>query len=335
MYRCQSALKLVEINDRYRIFHRFRPSTVVDLAAAPGGFAQVALELMHLPENAPKSALSPMVVAVDQRPIDPMPGLVVVRGNILQHQRILRTVQSALSLMRAPPTSPPRVLSSAHTAPQTRCVDMVLHDGVSVVKGQRAFSVTYAQNQMALSSLLLGSKLFQRHGLISDLPTDAVPHRSSNPEGLISRSTSAPRSSSAVLPVCFVSKVLQSDHFAQVLAATQALFCHVQAFKPAASRPESLERYVVATHFQLAAWQRLTSPHAPTVPQNWQRRSKHHRSAASVSLFSMPPALEDCGDAHRIAWNCLGCGRTCMGCQPCLQCGPYRPAENAGERSAH
>ncbi|CAJ1991250.1 FtsJ-like methyltransferase [Leishmania donovani] len=60
MYRCQSALKLLEINDRYRIFHRLRPSTVVDLAAAPGGFAQVALELMHLPENAPQSALPPM-----------------------------------------------------------------------------------------------------------------------------------------------------------------------------------------------------------------------------------------------------------------------------------
>ncbi|GET91062.1 hypothetical protein, conserved [Leishmania tarentolae] len=331
MYRCQSALKLAEINDHYRIFHRFRPSTVVDLAAAPGGFAQVALELMRLPENESKSELPPIVIAVDQRPIDPMPGLVTVRGNILQHHRILKTVQAALSLRRAPTTGPLSMSSSAHTAPPTRSVDMVLHDGVSVVKGQRAFSVTYAQNQMALSTLLLACKLFQRYGSVPDLSTDVVPHRLSKPGGRVSYSTSAPQPSSAVLPVCFVSKVLQCNHFAQVLAATQALFRHVKTFKLVSSRPESLERYVVATHFQLAAWQRLTVSRASTVPQDSQRHRDLHASAASVSLFSMPPAVEDCGDVHHIAWNCLGCGRACMGCRPCVQCGPYRAAEHARE----
>ncbi|KAG5471290.1 hypothetical protein LSCM1_01364 [Leishmania martiniquensis] len=312
MYRCQSALKLIELHDRYEIFHRFRPSTVVDLAAAPGGFAQAALELMHLPKNAPHSGLPPLVIAVDQRPIDPMPGLVAVRGDILQHQQILRAVEGVFSDATAPGTRPPPLLScAASAAPLARSVDMVFHDGVSVVKGQRAFSVTYAQNQMALSALLLASKLFQHFGPTPRLPTIAAQHSSS--------------ASPPMLSVCFVSKVLQGQHFAQVLAATRALFRYVRACKPLASRPESLEWYVVATHFQLATWQQLTAPHTPTL----QPRRDPNRSAKSASLFSMPPAPDDCSGAHRIVWNCFGCGRTCVGCQPCGRCGPYRPVERA------
>ncbi|KAG5471599.1 hypothetical protein LSCM4_03148 [Leishmania orientalis] len=330
MYRCQSAMKLIELNGRYQLFHRFRPSTVVDLAAAPGGFAQAALELMHPPESAPPSTLPPMVIAVDQRPIDPLPGLVAVRGNILQHHRILQTVQCALSHAGAPHTSPPRLSSSAYAAPLERSVDMVLHDGVSVVKGQRAFSVTYAQNQMALSSLLLASKLFQRFGPTPHVPTNAEQHPSSETGGRIHRNAAAANSLSSVLSVCFVSKVLECRHFAQVFAATRALFRHVSAFKPLTSRSESLERYVVASHFQLAAWQRLTTPHAPALQSNPRPRRDHRRSTASASLFSMPPAPDDCGDVRHIIWNCLGCGRTCMGCHPCGHCGPYRSVD--GER---
>ncbi|CBZ14784.1 conserved hypothetical protein [Leishmania braziliensis MHOM/BR/75/M2904] len=329
MYRCQSAWKLLELNDRYRIFHQFHPSTVVDLAAAPGGFAQAALELMHIQETARPSSLPPMVIAVDQRPIDPMPGLLAVRGNILQHQRILQAVQGVFSHMRAPTASPSRLSSSTQTVPLARSVDMVLHDGVSVVKGQRAFSVTYAQNQMALSALLLAGKLFRRFGPMPDLPAEAEKHPSNKRDERISHRTSAPRSSPAVLPVCFVSKVLHCHHFGQVLRATRALFRHVKTSKLLASRSESLERYVVATDFQLAAWQRLTTAHVPTWPQNLQRHREQSRSTASASLFSMPPAPEDCGDVHHIVWNCLGCGRTCTGCQPCMQCGPYQPVVDA------
>ncbi|KAG5497536.1 hypothetical protein JKF63_03800 [Porcisia hertigi] len=328
MYRCQSAEKLVELNERYRIFGRFRPSTIVDLAAAPGGFAQVALELMRTQWIAPQSALPPVVIAVDQRPIAPMPGLVAVRGNILQHQRILHTVQGILSQRTVSTKSSPLASSSARTAPLVRSVDMVLHDGVSVVKGQRTSSITYAQNQMALSSLLLASKLFQRFGPMPDLSTEAERPHPRKPEGCVSGSTSAPHVSSPVLPVCFVSKVLYCDHFPQVLAATRTLFRHVSTCKPLATRPDSLERYVVATHFQPAVWRRLTAPHAPAPQKNLNRRRKRNRPAASASLFSMAPAPEDCDRAHNIVWTCLGCGRTCLGCQPCVQCGPYRAEED-------
>ncbi|KAK7195123.1 FtsJ-like methyltransferase [Novymonas esmeraldas] len=322
VYRCQSAWKLVELEERFRLFQRLRPDTVVDLAAAPGGFSQVALQKMQSRRDAAPPLVSPMVIAIDQRPIDPMPGLVVARGNILQHQRILETVRSA-PLQHSSSPSPPTVTympSPARPARRPRrCVDAVLHDGVSVVKGQHTFSVTYAQNQMALSTLLLAGKLFQQLGPTQDTIAEDI----RSPQSRKSSQTPARGSASpAMLPVCFVSKVLVSCHSPQVVAATRAMFRHVHTFKPPASRPESLETYVVATHFRLAEWERLCRPHRAA------------SSPSAAALFSMPPAPEDCDGVERLLWNCLGCGRTCVGVQPCALCGSCTLAEghSAGTR---
>ena len=343
IYRCQSAYKLVELNEQFRLFSRFHPRTVVDLAAAPGGFAQVALELMHQakPPTPTLRVLPPLVIAVDQRPIDPLPGLVAVRGNILQHQQILQTVQQTLHR------------ADTRTGP-ARTVDMVLHDGVSVVKGQHAFSVTYAQNQMALSTLLLASKLFLRFGPQSRSSTKAKEKRHEHEKtGADHRTPASPSAtttskvggvlspsmrltSSSALPVCFVSKVQRSPHFSQVMAATNALFRHVAVFKPEASRAESQETYVVATHFLPHHWQLLLkasrhSQYTEAVGDELKSKTKPKRSSFKISpaLFSMPPARDDCSDTHHMVWSCLGCGRTCVGVQPCAQCGAFVPARCA------
>ncbi|KPA73887.1 hypothetical protein ABB37_09504 [Leptomonas pyrrhocoris] len=349
MYRCQSAHKLVELDARFHLFARFHPHTVVDLAAAPGGFAQVALERMQsaapqAPSSSPVIEPPPMVIAVDQRPIQPLPGLVTVRGNILQHQQMLQSVQRTLH-----PT-PSRSSAAADVGPP-RTVDMVLHDGVSVVKGQHAFSVTYAQNQMALSTLLLASKMFLQFGPAHDkgetrkgnrTEREMKPHTdspsSSNATTPGNRTAPSAHPTSATLPVCFVSKLLRSLHSAQVVAATSALFRYVSVVKPQASRAESQETYIVAMHFQPHRWQQLVNferHHGHREAETRERsRSKwmpkRHSLEINPSLFSMPPAVEDCGDARRMVWSCLGCGRTCMGVQPCVQCGAFASASRAG-----
>ncbi|KPI90296.1 hypothetical protein ABL78_0522 [Leptomonas seymouri] len=347
IYRCQSAYKLVELDARFHLFSRFRPHIVVDLAAAPGGFAQVALELMQKAgHQVPPPSLrrySPMVIAVDQRPIEPLPGLVTVRGNILQHQSVLQAVQRTLHQEQSTRTA------STELEP-LRTVDMVLHDGVSVVKGQHAFSVTYAQNQMALSALLLASKLFHQpyaphrnSGLRNGKRSEewVKPHAHRHPSSC-ARTAGGSSSASALqtpstLPVCFVSKVLRSPHFAQVVTATRALFHHVAVFKPQASRAESQETYVVATHFQPHHWQQLVDfnrhqRHRDPGARERLRATKSKYSPLEISpaLFCMPPAVEDCGGARHIVWNCLGCGQTCMGPQPCVQCGVFAAARRAG-----
>jgi 23S rRNA (uridine2552-2'-O)-methyltransferase len=69
--RSRAAFKLAYLDDR---FHLFRPGgRVLDLGAAPGGWAVVALERVG-----PRGG----VVAVDPRPIAPLAGVRIVRGRV-------------------------------------------------------------------------------------------------------------------------------------------------------------------------------------------------------------------------------------------------------------
>ena len=69
--RSRAAFKLAYLDDR---FHLLRPGArVLDLGAAPGGWSVIALERVG-----PRGH----VVAVDPRPIEPAPGLRVVRGRV-------------------------------------------------------------------------------------------------------------------------------------------------------------------------------------------------------------------------------------------------------------
>ncbi|RNF18540.1 putative FtsJ cell division protein [Trypanosoma conorhini] len=157
MYRCRSAHKLLELD---AAFHLFAPPcrTVVDLAAAPGGFAEVALQQMARAAAGSAAGLRPVVVAFDQRPMEPMQGLLPVLCDINDHARVMAHTSSLL-----------RRLQAADGGPR-RDVHAVLHDGVSVVKAQSSFSVTYGQNQMALGALRLACSFFA-------LPAHTTPAR--------------------------------------------------------------------------------------------------------------------------------------------------------------
>jgi len=74
-YRARSAFKLIEIDEKYRLL---KPGArVVDLGAAPGGWAQVAvLRTKSPPEN-------PLVVGIDILDIDPLPGAIFLKEDFL------------------------------------------------------------------------------------------------------------------------------------------------------------------------------------------------------------------------------------------------------------
>ncbi len=66
-YRSRAAYKLMEIDDRQRLF---RPGgRVVDLGAAPGGWSQVAAARVGRPEGRGR------IVAIDILEMDPLPGV--------------------------------------------------------------------------------------------------------------------------------------------------------------------------------------------------------------------------------------------------------------------
>jgi len=77
-YRSRAAYKLKQINDRYHLIHR--GDVVVDLGCAPGSWSQVAAELVG-PEGT--------VIGLDLLPVDPIPGVTILQGDILEAEAIV------------------------------------------------------------------------------------------------------------------------------------------------------------------------------------------------------------------------------------------------------
>ena len=69
-WRSRAAFKLIELDDRFHLIGK--GAKVVDLGAAPGGWAQVAVK---------RGAAR--VVGVDLLPMDPVPGVTVLQGDFM------------------------------------------------------------------------------------------------------------------------------------------------------------------------------------------------------------------------------------------------------------
>jgi 23S rRNA (uridine2552-2'-O)-methyltransferase len=72
-YRSRAAYKLLELNQKHRLL---KPGMrVVDLGAAPGGWAQVAAELIGSKGE---------LWALDRLPMDPLPGVTFIEGDFTE-----------------------------------------------------------------------------------------------------------------------------------------------------------------------------------------------------------------------------------------------------------
>ena len=70
-YRSRAAYKLSQIDRRFELF---KPGdTVIDLGANPGGWSQVALELV---------GEAGTVIALDMKPIEPIPEVTFIKGDV-------------------------------------------------------------------------------------------------------------------------------------------------------------------------------------------------------------------------------------------------------------
>ena len=83
-YRARSAYKLKQIDERFHILHR--GDAVVDLGAAPGSWSQVVVR---------RVGRGGKVVAVDLRPIEPIPGVVILQGDMTDPEMQAR-IEAAL-----------------------------------------------------------------------------------------------------------------------------------------------------------------------------------------------------------------------------------------------
>jgi 23S rRNA (uridine2552-2'-O)-methyltransferase len=76
-YRSRAAYKLKQINGRYHLIRR--GDVVVDLGCAPGGWSQVAAQLVGSEGT---------VIGIDLQPVDPIPGVTILRGDMLDPKTV-------------------------------------------------------------------------------------------------------------------------------------------------------------------------------------------------------------------------------------------------------
>lgn len=173
-YRSRSAYKLIEMDDRDRLFKG--GLTVVDLGAVPGGWSQVAAQRVP----------SGRIVAIDLLPMVPIPGVAFIQGDFTTRKG-LAAVEAAL---------------------EGRNADVVLSDmapnlsGIAVSDQARTMELAEIARDFALLHL--------------------------KPDGV------------------FVVKIFQGAGYDDYLLSLRRAFGKVVVRKPAASRDESAEQYLLA-----------------------------------------------------------------------------------------
>ncbi len=180
-YRSRAAYKLLDIDDKYRIL---KPGQrVVDLGAAPGGWAQIAVKKVG-------SAIGKgRVVGIDLLPIDPLPGAEFITLDFLD------------------PEAPNRLIA------------------------------------------LLGGPA---DAVLSDMAANATGHKKTDHLRIMGLAEAAAEFARAVLAPggVYLAKVLQGGTEGTLLADLKRDFATVRHVKPAASRADSSELYVLATGFR-------------------------------------------------------------------------------------
>lgn len=178
-YRSRAAFKLVEIDDKHRLL---RPGAlVVDLGAAPGGWAQVAAQRVQ-----PGGT----VIAIDLLEMTDLPDVTVLQGDFLEDSG-LEAVNAALKGRKA---------------------DVVLSDMAPATTGHR-------QTDHLRTVALAEAAVEFACGVL------------------------APGGS-------FLAKVFQGGAERDMLDLMKRSFSTVRHIKPAASRAESPETYVLASGFR-------------------------------------------------------------------------------------
>ncbi len=180
-YRSRAAYKLIEIDDKYKLF---KPGQrVVDLGAAPGGWSQVAARKVGVEAGRGR------VVGIDLLDIEPIPGVVFEQLDFLS------------------PEAPERLVAMLGGP-----ADVVMSDMAANATGHKK------TDHLKIMGLAETAIDFARQVLA--------------PGGI------------------FLAKVLQGGTESSLLADLKRDFATVRHVKPAASRADSAELYVLATGFR-------------------------------------------------------------------------------------
>lgn len=113
-WRSRASFKLMQLDEKHEIF--YEGMRVVDLGAAPGGWSQVATELVG-PEG--------KVVGVDLDKIEPMEGVTFLRGDMTSPDTVARTMQAIEGVADVVISDMSPNISGAYTTDHARSIFLV------------------------------------------------------------------------------------------------------------------------------------------------------------------------------------------------------------------
>jgi 23S rRNA (uridine2552-2'-O)-methyltransferase len=177
-YRARSAYKLLQIQDKFHIIRK--GDVVVDLGAAPGSWSQVAARL---------AGEKGRVVALDLQPVEPIPGVTILQGDMTELE-----VQDA-------------VIESVGGR-----ADVVLSDAAPFTTGIKLRDHVLSM-ELARAALAVAQELLRHGGSL-------------------------------------VIKVFEGEDLPGVIHDVKMAFHPVKVHKPAASRKESWEQFIVARGYK-------------------------------------------------------------------------------------
>ncbi len=128
-YRARSAFKLKQIQNKFKILRK--DDTVIDLGAAPGGWSQVAKEIVGEKGT---------VVGIDLSPIRPINGITFLKGDMTKETSIKDLIQ---------------------TIGESK-VDVILSDMSPDISG--AYSIDHARSIFLSEKALITAELFLKTG---------------------------------------------------------------------------------------------------------------------------------------------------------------------------
>jgi len=139
-FRSRSAYKLKEMVAKFKIMKR--GDTVIDLGAAPGGWSQVASDVV---------GAHGVVISVDLQHIAPIEGVVTLRGDITDREAIIKLLREALMLHGCGNDS----VAAAAT--------VVLSDAAPKLSGNRVYD-HYRSFELSKSALGIATALLKPGG---------------------------------------------------------------------------------------------------------------------------------------------------------------------------
>jgi tRNA (cytidine32/guanosine34-2'-O)-methyltransferase len=132
-YRSRSAFKLLQIEDYFKIFENNK--YIVDLCAAPGGWSQVASQLVDKSDGY-------KIISIDLQEMTQIDGVDIIVGDITRQTSLIEIMKRA----------------------EDNLIDIVMCDGAPDITGFNEFDV-YIQMQLILSAINISIRMLREDGI--------------------------------------------------------------------------------------------------------------------------------------------------------------------------